>query len=546
MKKFLKYLAIVVVVILIIGLIFLFRPVTSKQVKTAENEPITDVVLIGGGIMSATLGAYLNELQPDWQIQMYERLDQVGQESSQGFNNAGTGHSGFMEMNYTSEKDGKMDISKAEAVAAQFEVAKQFWSHQVKQGVLGEPKTFINPVDHIAFVWGDNVNFLEKRHAAMIKSPLFQGMEITEDPELIRQWAPLVMNGRKSGEKVAATRMDVGSDVNYGAITTQLIGHLQKQPNFKLSVSTEVTGISQNNDKTWTVQFKDLKTGQAGHIKSRFVFIGAGGASVKLLQMTGLEEAKQYAGFPVGGEFLITDNPLITAHHTAKVYGRAELGAPPMSVPHIDTRYIDGKKYVLFGPFATYSNKFLKHGSQLDLLASTNKNNVLPMTAVGLENTDLVKYLISQVMMSDEDRLNELRKYYPEAQAKDWRLSQGGQRVQIIKKQPGQPAKLEFGTEVFVSSDRGLTALMGASPGASTSPYIMLTLLEKAFPEKVQGEWNTQLHGMIQSYQQDLSKDGRLLDQIRQDTSKTLGLNYAPRTVATTAPTTNAVLAETP
>lgn len=546
MKKFLRYLAIVVVVILIIGLIFLFRPVTSKQVKTAENEPITDVVLIGGGIMSATLGAYLNELQPDWQIQMYERLDQVGQESSQGFNNAGTGHSGFMEMNYTSEKDGKMDISKAEAVAAQFEVAKQFWSHQVKQGVLGEPKTFINPVDHIAFVWGDNVNFLEKRHAAMIKSPLFQGMEITEDPELIRQWAPLVMNGRKSGEKVAATRMDVGSDVNYGAITTQLIGHLQKQPNFKLSVSTEVTGISQNNDKTWTVQFKDLKTGQAGHIKSRFVFIGAGGASVKLLQMTGLEEAKQYAGFPVGGEFLITDNPLITAHHTAKVYGRAELGAPPMSVPHIDTRYIDGKKYVLFGPFATYSNKFLKHGSQLDLLASTNKNNVLPMTAVGLENTDLVKYLISQVMMSDEDRLNELRKYYPEAQAKDWRLSQGGQRVQIIKKQLGQPAKLEFGTEVFVSSDRGLTALMGASPGASTSPYIMLTLLEKAFPEKVQGEWNTQLHGMIQSYQQDLSKDGRLLDQIRQDTSKTLGLNYAPRTVATTAPTTNAVLAETP
>ncbi|OUY06109.1 malate dehydrogenase (quinone) [Acinetobacter populi] len=535
MKKFLKYLAILLLLLLIIGLIFLFRPIASKQVKTSSTEPVVDVVLIGGGIMSATLGTYFNELEPDWKIQMYERLDQVGQESSNGFNNAGTGHSGFMEMNYTAEKDGKMDISKAENVASQFEVAKQFWSYQVKNGVLAAPKTFINPVDHIAFVWGDNVDFLEKRHAAMIKSPLFQGMEITEDPNVIKQWAPLVMNGRKASEKVAATRMDVGSDVNYGAITTQLVDHLQKQSNFKLNVSTEVTGISPNEDKTWTVQFKDLKTGKAGHIKTRFVFIGAGGASVKLLQMTGLEEAKQYAGFPVGGEFLITDNPVITAQHTAKVYGRAELGAPPMSVPHIDTRYIDGKKYVLFGPFATYSNKFLKNGSQFDLLASTNRNNVLPMTAVGIENLDLVKYLISQVAMSDEDRLNELRKYYPEAQAKDWRPSQGGQRVQIIKKEPGKPAKLEFGTEVFVSNDRGLTALMGASPGASTSPYIMLNLLEKAFPEKTSGEWNAKLHDIIQSYQQDLSKNAVLLDQIRQDTSKTLGLNYAPRTVTTTS-----------
>lgn len=535
MKKFLKYLAIILLILLIIGLIFLFRPITSKQVKTSSEEPVVDVVLIGGGIMSATLGTYFNELEPDWQIQMYERLDKVGQESSNGFNNAGTGHSGFMEMNYTAEKDGKMDISKAENVASQFEVAKQFWSYQVKNGVLAEPKTFINPVDHIAFVWGDNVNFLEKRHAAMIKSPLFQGMEITEDPNVIKQWAPLVMNGRKASEKVAATRMDIGSDVNYGAITTQLVDNLQKQSKFKLNVSTEVTGISPNADKTWTVQYKDLKTGKAGHIKTRFVFIGAGGASVKLLQMTGLEEAKQYAGFPVGGEFLITDNPLITAQHTAKVYGRAELGAPPMSVPHIDTRYIDGKKYVLFGPFATYSNKFLKQGSQFDLLASTNRNNVLPMTAVGIENLDLVKYLISQVAMSDEDRLNELRKYYPEAQAKDWRPSQGGQRVQIIKKEPGKPAKLEFGTEVFVSNDRGLTALMGASPGASTSPYIMLNLLEKAFPEKTSGEWNAKLHDIIQSYQQDLSKNAALLDQIRQDTSKTLGLNYAPRTVTTTS-----------
>jgi malate dehydrogenase (quinone) len=269
-----------------------------------------------------------------------------------------------------------------------------------------------------------------------------------------------------------------------------------------------------------------LKTGATNHVKTRFVFIGAGGAAVKLLQMTGLPEAKQYAGFPVGGVFLMTDNPKVTEGHTAKVYGRAELGAPPMSVPHIDTRYIDGKKYVLFGPFATYSNKFLKHGSQLDLLASTNKNNVLPMAAIGLQNADLVQYLVSQVLMSDADRFNELKKYYPEADPKDWHLQQGGQRVQIIKKEPGKPAKLQFGTEIFASKDKSVTALLGASPGASTSPYIMLNLLEKAFPEQTKGVWNDKLHEIVRSYGKDLATDPALLDQIRQYSSATLGLNY--------------------
>ncbi|WP_023270742.1 malate dehydrogenase (quinone) [Acinetobacter gyllenbergii] len=526
MKKFWKYLLVLLVVLIIIAIAFLFRPVASKAIKTTNNEPAVDVVLIGGGIMSATLGTYLNELQPDWNIRMYERLDAVAQESSNGFNNAGTGHSGFMEMNYTEEKDGKMDISKAVNVAGQFEIAKQFWAYQVKQGVLETPNTFINPVPHIAFVWGDNVNFMEKRYAAMVQNPLFAGMKLSEDKAEIQQWAPLVMDGRDPQQKVAATRMDVGSDVNYGAITTQLINNLEKSPNFKLSTSTEVTGISKNDDNTWSVAFKDLKSGKVDHVKTRFVFIGAGGAAIKLLQMTGLPEAQQYAGFPVGGEFLVTDNPAITAKHTAKVYGRADLGAPPMSVPHIDTRYIDGKKYVLFGPFATYSNKFLKNGSQFDLLASTNKNNVLPMTAIGLQNADLVKYLVSQVLMSDADRFNELKKYYPEADPKDWHLQQGGQRVQIIKKEPGKPAKLQFGTEIFASKDKSVTALLGASPGASTSPYIMLNLLEKAFPEQTKGEWNGKLHEIVRSYGKDLSTDPALLDQIRQYSSSTLGLNY--------------------
>lgn len=528
MKKFFKYLLIIIVVLFVIGLIFLFRPIASSPVSTKAEEPVVDVVLVGGGIMSATLGTYLSELEPSWQVRMYERLDQVGQESSKGLNNAGTGHSGFMEMNYTPEKDGKVDIKKAIDTASQFEVSKQFWSYQVKNGVLGQPTSFINPVPHIAFVWGDSVNYMKKRYDAMIQSPMFEGLKYTENPAEIKQWAPLVMQGRDPNQKVAATRMDVGSDVNYGSITTQLVDHLKKQSNFKLETSTEVTGISPNADKTWTVSFKNLKTNAESHIKTRHVFIGAGGAAIRLLQMTGLEETKQYAGFPIGGIFLMTDNPTVTAQHTAKVYGKPELGAPPMSVPHIDTRYIDGKKYVLFGPFATYSNKFLKHGSQFDLIDATNKNNVIPMATIGAENLDLVEYLVSQVAMSKQDQFNELKKYYPEAKIEDWKLNQGGQRVQIIKKVPGKEATLQFGTEIFASKDGSVTALLGASPGASTSPYIMLSLMEKAFPEQVNGKWNPKLHEIVQSYGQDLSSNPALLDQVRTYTSSTLGLNYTP------------------
>ncbi len=537
MKKIVLYVGALLALLLIAVLIFLFRPVATKPVASANDEPVVDVVLIGGGVMSATLGTYLQELEPDWQIRMYERLPQVAQESSYGLNNAGTGHSGFMEMNYTAEgDDGKIDIKRAENIAGQFEVAKQFWAHQVKTGNLGDPKTFINPVPHIAFVWGDEVDFLKRRHEAMIKSPLFADMIYTEDKAKIEQWAPLVMQGRDGAQKVAATRMDVGSDVNYGAITTQLIAGLQKSANFKLATNNEVTGISHNADNTWTVTVKDLTNGQVTHTKTRFVFVGAGGAAIKLLQYTGLPESKYYAGFPVGGQFLMTDNPAITEAHTAKVYGKAELGAPPMSVPHIDTRYIDGKKYVLFGPFATYSNKFLKNGSELDLINSATKDNALPMAAIGLENTDLVKYLISQVMLSDEERLAELKKYYPNAKAEDWRLSQGGQRVQIIKKLPNEPAKLQFGTEVFVSEDKSVAALLGASPGASTSPHILLTLLEKSFPEQVKGKWHDKLVEIIPSYGQDLSKDATLLDAVRTDTSKTLGLVYTPKNAQNNPP----------
>lgn len=289
---------------------------------------------------------------------------------------------------------------------------------------------------------------------------------------------------------------------------------------------------------------KNLADNSVSHTKTRRVFIGAGGAAIKMLQMTGLPESKYYAGFPVGGLFLMTDNPDVVNAHTAKVYGRAELGAPPMSVPHIDTRYIDGKKYVLFGPFATYSNKFLKNGSQTDLLASATKDNALPMAAVGLDNLDLVKYLVSQVSLSPEQKMAELRKYYPEAKQADWIENQGGQRVQIIKKLPNEPAKLQFGTEIFASQDGTLSALLGASPGVSTSPNMMLDLLAKSFPDEVQGKWNAKLLEIIPSYGQDLAKNPELLDKVCTDTSRTLGLVYTSKTQSTPEPQDSADVPE--
>lgn len=536
MKKLFKYLLGAIVLLVAAGLIFLFRPIASAPIATKSDEPVVDAVLIGGGIMSATLGTYLTELEPTWKINMYERLEQVAQESSNGWNNAGTGHSGFMEMNYTPEKDGHVEVTKAAAITQQFEVAKQFWSYQVGQGRLSHPREFINPVPHIAFVWDNDVDFLSKRYQAMIKNPMFEGMYYSENPEEIKTWAPLIIEGRDAKQRVAATRMDIGADVNYGEITRQLVAGLQQSENFSLQVNTEVTAISRNADNTWTVGFKNLKTGAQEHVKTRFVFIGAGGAAIKLLQYTGLPEANQYAGFPVGGQFLVSNNPEVVKRHTVKVYGKAAVGAPPMSVPHIDTRYLDGEKYVLFGPFATYSNKFLKNGSQADLLNATNKNNVLPMLAVGTENLDLVKYLISQVMLDDQDRFAELQEYYPDAKKEDWRLVTAGQRVQIIKKPEDGPATLQFGTEIFSAPDGSVTALLGASPGASTSPYIMLKLLEKAFPEQTKNQWNPKLHEIIQSYGQDLEQNPELLDQVRSYTSGQLGLNYTSHKAPTAVP----------
>jgi len=507
--------------------------------KQDDAEKTVDVLLIGGGIMSASLGTYIKELEPDWTIDIYERLDQVGAESSNGWNNAGTGHSAFCEMNYTPAKaDGSIDTSKAEKVVEAFEISRQFWAHQVRQGVLQEPKTFINDVPHISFVMGDdNVDFLRKRYAALQQHTLFQGMEYSEDHAQIDKWIPLVMEGRPAEQKIAATRMPIGTDVNYGEITRQLMGSLTRHDNVTLNLRHEVRDLERNDDGTWNVEVADLaKGGEVRTVRAKFVFIGAGGGALPLLQKSGIPEGEGYAGFPVGGQFLYTTNPEVVERHRAKVYGLASVGAPPMSVPHLDTRLIDGQPAILFGPFATFSTKFLKNGSLMDLPRSMSTDNFMPMVHAGLDNLPLSTYLVGQLLLSEEERVEQLREYFPEAKAEDWKLVNAGQRVQIIKKDPELGGKLQFGTEVVAAADGSLAALLGASPGASTAAPIMLTVLEKTFKDKLETpEWQAKLKEIIPTYGQKLNGNLELTRRIRTMTGEALQLHvmhFAPEAPA--------------
>ncbi|OPK07739.1 malate dehydrogenase (quinone) [Pseudomonas sp. VI4.1] len=502
--------------------------ITSVQAEEAKK---VDVLLIGGGIMSATLGVWLNELEPGTSMEMIERLDGVAQESSNGWNNAGTGHSALAELNYTPEDDkGNVQIPKAVEINEAFQISRQFWAWQVQQGVLKNPRSFINSTPHMSFVWGDdNIKFLKKRYEALQASPLFAGMQYSEDPAVIRKWVPLMMEGRDPNQKIAATWSPIGTDVNFGEITRQFVAHLQTTPKFDLKLSSEVQDITRNEDGSWRVSYKNLKDGKKSETDAKFVFIGAGGGALHLLQKSGIPEAKEYAGFPVGGSFLVTENPTLAEQHLAKAYGKASVGAPPMSVPHLDTRVLDGKRVILFGPFATFSTKFLKEGSYLDLLSTTTTHNVWPMTKVGIKEYPLVEYLAGQLMLSDEDRLDALKEYFPNAKAEDWRLWQAGQRVQIIKRDEAAGGVLKLGTEIVASQDGSIAGLLGASPGASTAAPIMLTVLQKVFKDKVASPaWQEKLHQIVPSYGTQLNGSPEKVAEEWAYTAKVLELTPPP------------------
>ncbi len=483
-----------------------------------------DVVLIGGGIMSATLGAFIKQLEPNWTISLFEKLDEPGLESSGPWNNAGTGHAALCELNYSpAAKDGSVDPGKALNINEQFQLSRQFWSHLVSNSLIGSPKGFINTVPHMSFVIGeDHAKFLRTRYEALKPNPLFRSMEYSEDHAQIAKWAPLIVKGRDPKQRVAATRAAEGTDVDFGALTRELTSYLGNN-GVEINYGHNVSDIKRASGGGWDLSLKHAESGEHGSIHAKFVFVGAGGGALHLLQASGIPESKGFGGFPVSGQFFRCTDEALAAQHSAKVYGQASVGAPPMSVPHLDTRYVNGKRSLLFGPYAGFSTNFLKNGSYLDLPLSIRPSNIIPMLAVAKDNMDLTAYLIKEVAKRHGDKVEALREYYPEAQDGDWELITAGQRVQIIKKDPKKGGVLQFGTEVIAGRDGTIGALLGASPGASTAVPIMIELLQKSFPKNFKG-WQSKLKDMMPGYGVKLNDNPELAAQLEAETAKTLQL----------------------
>jgi len=497
---------------------------TDASTVPSTDADVADVLLIGGGIMSATLGTLISELQPDWKIVVYERLSDVALESSNAWNNAGTGHAALCELNYMPEgPDGKLDPSKAIAINEQFQQSRQFWSSLVDEGVLDEPSTFINATPHMTFVRGEkDVAFLKKRYEVLKEQPLFAGMEYSEDSRVINKWAPLLMQKRRKGEPFAATRVPAGTDVDFGALTRQLFDALGKR-GAQVVTNREVRNLKRQKDGTWLVKWRNTIGLTPGEIRARFVFVGAGGWALKLLQRSGIPQIRGYGVFPIGGQFLKTTNPALVAQHKAKVYSQASVGAPPMSVPHLDTRVVDGEASLLFGPFATFSPKFLKNGSMLDLVTQVRPSNIGPMLKVAWDNPSLIKYLVGELLKTHAKKVESLRTFMPTAKDEDWELIQAGQRAQVMKKDPEKGGILQFGTEVVTGADGTIAGLLGASPGASTAVSIMLGLLKSCFPERMD-EWEPRLRELIPSYGSTLNVDPEAASESLSETAEALAL----------------------
>lgn len=493
----------------------------------SDRHPEADAILIGAGIMGATLGSLLKELEPDWNITVFEKLSEAGQESSNERHNSGTGHAALCEMNYTVEQpDGSIDIGNAVKINERFQLSRQFWSYLVQHKRISNPRDFIAPVPHISFVQGKNkVAFLKKRFRIMADHPYFQDMVYSDNPGELTDWIPLMMKGRAPNEPVAATRTDAGTDVNYGQLSRLLVHHL-KQSHVHVKFNHEVKDIRRASDGSWELTVRNANNGAVEHHAAKFVFIGGGGGSLPLLQKTRIHEGRQYGGFPISGLYLACNNPDVIRQHNAKVCGSSPAGAPLIVVPHLDTRFLDRQRSLIFGPFAGFSPKFLKNGSNRDLLTSINRDNLLNMLAAGIKNRYLLKYLIQQLRLSKEQRMAELRMFVPGAKDEDWELKTAGQRVQMIKPTAAfGRGTIQFShTEVVTSADGSLAVLLGGSPGASTSVSDMLAVLKQCFPRQFK-EWRPKLREMMPSCGENLLNNPELLADIHSATTQTLQLD---------------------
>lgn len=494
---------------------------SDPQVTTTAK---ADAVLVGAGIMSATLGALLRRLEPGWSITLVERLDGAAAESSDAWNNAGTGHSGLCELFYTPElPDGSIDISKAVRVNEQFQVTRQFWAYAAENGILNDVRGFLNPIPHVSFVQGaERVDYLRRRRQALAANPLFECTEWVVDTDEFARRLPLMAAQRDLLEPVALTWAADGTDVDFGALSKQLIGYGVGNGSTVL-FGHEVRNLSRQGDGSWTLTIHNRRTGENRKLNAKFVFVGAGGQALPLLQKSGIREAKGFGGFPIGGKFLRSSNPTITAAHRAKVYGLPAVGAPAMTAAHLDARIVNGKPWLLFGPFAGWSPKFLKHGHITDLARSVKPDNLLSMMGVGVSQMKLVNYLIGQLQLSQPARIDALREFAPAAADSEWETISAGQRVQVIRRDKRKGGVLEFNTTVLGAADGSIAGLLGASPGASTAVSAMLDVLQHCFPDRYQA-WLPTLKEMVPSLGAILSREPALFEEVWSWGTKVLGL----------------------
>lgn len=474
--------------------------------KTAK----VDVALVGAGIMSATLGALLRRLEPDWSITLVERLDAAAVESSGAWNNAGTGHSGLCELFYTPEK--------AVRVNEQFQVSRQFWAYAVENGILSDVRSFLNPIPHVSFAQGtEQVGYLRRRRQALAANPLFARTESIDDRDEFARRLPFMAAGRDFREPVAVNWAADGTDVDFGVLSRQLIGYALRNGTTAL-FGHEVRNLSRQRDGGWTLAIRNRRTGENRRLGARFVLVGAGGGALPLLQKSAIGEIKGFGGFPIGGQFLRSGNPAIVGAHRAKVYGLPAPGAPAMTAPHLDLRIVHGKPWLLFGPFASWSPKFLKQGRITDLPRSVTPANLVSLLAAGISQLKLVTYLIGQLQLAQPARVDALREFAPSAVDSDWEPTVAGQRVQVIRR-----GRLEFDTTVCSAADGSIAGLLGASPGASTAVSAMLDVLHRCFPDRYQA-WLPTLKEMVPSLGATLSREPALFEEVWTWGTRVLGL----------------------
>lgn len=436
-----------------------------------------NVIIIGAGIMGTTLATLAKELAPELDVTILERLDHAGAGNSWVFNNAGTGHEANCELNYTPVDEEVISVEKALKIHAQFNIAKQFWAHLIEKGAIKDPKSFINRTKHCTIVSEASIEELRLRFKEMSAHHFFENMQFSEDFDEIKSWIPYLMEERPRDQKMAATVIETGTDVNFGALTEQMAAHAVQELGVKIEYGTHVKRVHRSPTGRWLIEAE--QNGSPIQHRADVLFVGAGGGAFPLLKKSHLPFRSRFSGFPVGGRFLqapISEEQ--AEQYRAKTYGKAAVGAPPMSVPHLDLRVAEGQHYLLFGPFASFKPVLEKGRGFFDYLSSMRLHDIPGLLNVALEHFPLVKYLVSETFKGEKSMFEELESFAPGMSRKfNWKAIEAGQRVQIIK-----DGDLQMGTEILVSSDKTYGTLLGASPGASVSPEVMLRCLEQLLP----------------------------------------------------------------